>query len=211
MHTVGVCLHCFHYSHVHDSTQSAFQLRDGACAFTPTVFVSPVQRELRFYAVASSSTPPQVPELRIQQRILSVVPALPEVHFCPSSQSKLAVCGDWIPLLLRSTSSLPEAAPSPEGFHRREVFLGVGSWLGKKAETEISIWICEVGSVSCEHSHRPSHCFRAPYDGAANISAGTDTSIHHSIPRLLLVSSQHLKQTVSHFFVCSFLYELAEL
>lgn len=94
----------------------------------------------------------------------------------------LLCLGTESPFCVRSTSPLPEPDPSPKGFHRWEVFLGVGSWLGKKAHNEISIWICEVGSVSCEHSHRHSHCFRAPYDRAVNKSAGTNTSIHHSIP-----------------------------
>lgn len=94
----------------------------------------------------------------------------------------LLYVGTESPFRVRSTSPLPEPDPSPEGFHRWEIFLGVGSWPGKKAQTEISIWICEVGSASCEHSHRRSRCFRAPDNRAANKSAGTNTSIHHSIP-----------------------------
>lgn len=37
--------------------------------------------------------------------------------------------------------------------HRWEVFLGVVSALGKKGTNSISLWICEVGSASCELSN----------------------------------------------------------
>lgn len=68
-----------------------------------------------------------------------------------------------------------------------------------------------VGPASCERSHRRSGCFRGPYEVAVNKSTGTNTSIHHDVPRLLLLSSRHLKQTDAHFSARFLLFSLAEL
>lgn len=141
------------------------------------------------------------PAQALPHRFLSSASGSGSCQFCQHCQRCIFVhtvslnrlyLGTESPSCVRSTSPLPEPDPSPEGFHRWEVFLGVGSWLGKKAQTEISIWNCEVGSGSCEHSHRCPRCLNAPYDGAVNKSTGTNTSIHHSI----LPSPSHIITTL---------------
>lgn len=140
-------------------------------------FCLQVHREHRFYAAARTSAPPQVPELRIRQQFLSVLPALPEVHFCPYSQTKPTVSGGWIPLL-----SPPRTGSKPRRISQMGGLPGCWIMTGKESTNwnfhlDLWGWICFLRPFSQSFS-----LSQAPDDGAANKPVGTNTSIHHNIP-----------------------------
>lgn len=158
---------CLSQQKLFDLTQSVFPAERLCCLHTSRVFVSRYSEITGF--------------------MLQPAHALP--HSFLRSESSSSSCqsvlylGTESPFCVNSTSLLPQLDSCPRGFHRWEVFLGVGWWLGKKTQTEISIWICKVGCVSCEHPQRRSRCFRGPHDRVINKSTGTNSSIHHSILR----------------------------